>query len=321
MKILVGARLSEQDVAALRSAAPNAQICIAADLQAALIEVADAQVYVAGRWSDEILAAGRSLRWVHFTWAGMDDVLSPALVESEVTVTNSAAVFAVPMAEHAMALMLAFARGVHLCSRRKPAQLWHGEGSRRSVASQLGELNGATLGVVGFGGVGSAAAQRAKAFGMRVLAVRRHPERPCEHADEALTPDHLSDLLSRSDYVLISCALTPDTRGLMGELQLGWMKPGAVLINVARGAVVDEPALVEALRAGHIRGAALDVTCEEPLPLDSPLWEMENVIVTPHISGTSPKTWNRQMERLLENVRRYAAGEPLLSVVDKCAGY
>jgi len=321
MKIVIGTRLSEDELAALRGAAPDAQICVAADVQAALTEIADAQVYVAGHWSEDVLAAGRSLRWVHFTWAGMDDVISPALAESDVTVTNSAGVFAVPMAEHVMAVMLAFARGVHLCARRKPEQLWHGEGARRAVAAQLGELNGSTLGIVGFGGVGAATAQRAKALGMRVLAVRRHSERPCEHADEVLTLDHLSDLLSRSDYVLISCALTPDTQGLIGERQLAWMKPGAVLINVARGAVVDEPALVDALRAGRIRGAALDVTCEEPLPLDSPLWEMENIIITPHISGTSPKTTVRQMERLRENVRRYAAGEPLLSIVDKRAGY
>jgi D-2-hydroxyacid dehydrogenase (NADP+) len=126
MKIVIGTRLSEDDLAALRGAAPDAQICVAADVQAALTEIADAEVYVAGRWSDEILAAGRSLSWVHFTWAGMDDVISPALAESDVNVTNSAGVFAVPMAEHVMAVMLAFARGVHLCARRMAELLWHG---------------------------------------------------------------------------------------------------------------------------------------------------------------------------------------------------
>jgi phosphoglycerate dehydrogenase-like enzyme len=238
-----------------------------------------------------------------------------------VTLTNSAGVFAVSMAEHALALMLAFARGLHLCARRKPEQVWHGEGSRQSVASEMRELNGTTLGVVGYGQVGAATAQRAKAFGMKVLAVRRRPERASAYADEVWPLDRLGDVLSRSDYVLVSCALTPATRGLIGEPQIARLKPDAVLVNVARGAVVDEAALIEALRAGRIRGAGLDVTCEEPLPLDSPLWRMENVIITPHVSGTSPQTWRRQMEFLCENLRRYAAGEPLLNVADKRAGY
>jgi phosphoglycerate dehydrogenase-like enzyme len=323
VKVVIGARLSEEDLAALRSAAPNACICVAADREAALAEVPDAQAYVAGHWSDEVLAAGRKLRWVHFMWAGVDGVLSPALAQSDLTVTNSAGVFAIPMAEHAMALMLAFARGVHVCARRRPerAPAGHDDQWRHSIASRLGELCGATLGVVGYGKVGSATAQRAKAFGMRVLAVRRRPEEPAELADEVLAPDHLGELLGRSDYVLISCPLTPHTRGLIGQREFASMKPGAVIVNVARGAIVDEPALIEALRAGRIRGAALDATCEEPLPPDSPLWQMENVIVTPHVAGASPQTPRRQMECVRENLRRYAAGEPLLNVVDKRAGY
>jgi len=219
-------------------------------------------------------------------WAGLDTELFPAVSESGVTVTNSAGVFAVPMAEHAMALMLAFARALHVCMRRSPEALWHAKGSRRSVAEQMAELNGATLGVVGYGGIGRAAAQRAKAFGMKILA-----------SDPAITSEDakefgaefvaLEELLRRSDVVSLHVPATDATRGMMNAERLKLMKPTAVVINTARGVVIDEAALYDALKNGTIKAAGLDVYAKEP-PVDSPLMQLENIVLTPHLaSGTS----------------------------------
>ncbi|MCK4375671.1 MAG: D-2-hydroxyacid dehydrogenase [Candidatus Brocadiae bacterium] len=321
MKVVVASRLSEDEAEGLRAAAPGAEVCLADGWDAVLAEVAEAEAYVPGPWNEDVLAAAPGLRWVHFLWAGLDGQLFPASLESEITITNSAGVFVIPMAEHVLALMLAFARAVHLCARRTPEQLWHAEGARASITDRMAELEGATLGILGYGGIGRAVAERARAFGMEILALRRRPAGGDARADQVWGPDRLPDLLARSDYLVISCALTPETRGLIGERELAAMKPNAVVINVARGAVIDEGALVAALASGRIAGAGLDVTAEEPLPQDSPLWQMDNVIITPHVSGNSPRTWQRQMDVLRENLRRYAAGEPLLNVVDKAAGY
>ncbi len=316
VKVVIGGDVGGADLAAT-----GVRVCVADGRDAVLKELPDADGYVPGPWDDEVLAAAPGLRWVHFMWAGVDGLIFPAAVESDVTITNSAGAFAVPMAEHVMALMLAFARGVHLCTCRSPHDLWHAEGSRGSLTPHMREMSGATLGILGYGGIGRETARRAKAFDMRVVALRRRPTDDDPFADEVFGPERLDDLLRESDYLLISCALTDETCGMIGARELALMKPGAVIVNVARGAVIDEAALVAALQDGPIRGAGLDVTDREPLPLESPLWGMENVIVTPHVAGASPRTQQRQLEVLRENLRLFAAGEPLLNVVDKRLGY
>lgn len=318
MKILIGADISEEKMQRLRAAAPDAEIAAAADRPAVLNQIADADAYTPGPWDEGVLAAAQRLRWVHFRWAGVAGQLFPPLVESAVVVTNSAGVFAVPMAEHAMALMLALARALNLCLPPSPEDPWRATAER--VRQRTRELHGVTLGILGYGGIGRATAQRARGFGMRVLALRRHPE-PDEFAEVVWGPERLDDLLRASDYLLISCALTDQTRGMIGERELTLMKPGAVIVNVARGSVILAPALLRALQERRIGGAALDVTNPEPLPADSPLWRMDNVIITPHVSGSSPETSRRQFELLEENVRRFAAGRDLLNVVHKRAGY
>lgn len=318
--VLIGHRMAEHDLAALSSAAPGANVTRADGRDGVLAAIVGADAYLPGPWDAEVLRAAGRLRWVHFSSAGLDGLLFRAAVESDVTITNSAGVYAVPMAEHAMALMLAFCRALNVCLRRGPEQLWHARGARRSLTGRMTELGGATLGILGYGGIGRETARLAKAFGMRVLALRRHPA-PDELADEVSGLDGLDELLRRSDYLLVSCALTEETRGLIGARELALMKPTAVVVNVARGAVVDEDALIEALRKGTIGGAGLDVTTREPLPTDSPLWGMENVIITPHVSAASPRTSGRSLELVAENLRRFAAGEPVLNVVDKRAGY
>ncbi len=194
------------------------------------------------------------------------------------------------------------------------------QGERRWHKLGLRELRGLTVGIIGLGDIGGEIARLCRAFGMRVLGLRRHP-RPYEHADEVLGPDRLHDLLAHSDFVVITCPLTEETRGLIGRAELAAMNPDAWLINVARGAIVDEEALLEALRERKIGGACLDVFTEEPLPEDSPFWDLPNVIITPHNSWSSPHIQEREVDLFLDNLRRYVAGEPLLNVVDKQVGY
>lgn len=318
MKMLV-VRMSEQDLAKVAAAAPALEVVVARENAEVPARMADVEIYLPGPREPESFAQAEKLRWVHMTWAGVDHSPFLKALRAEVVVTNSAGVFAIPIAEHALALILAFSRGTHFCSRRSREEVW-GKGHWQRLQPHLLELGDATLGIVGYGGIGRETARRAKAFGMRVIGQRRHPQ-PDDFADAVWGPERLDDLLRASDYLLVSAPLTDRTRGLIGARELALMKPNGVIINVARGAIIDQPALVQALQEKRLRGAGLDVTSPEPLPFDSPLWEMENVLITPHVSGSSPRTWQRQFDFFLENLRRYLAGEPLLNVVDREAGY
>jgi phosphoglycerate dehydrogenase-like enzyme len=320
MRLLV-VRLSEGEVERTGAIASSIEIERAENDAEVLAKMPEAEIYLPGPRDPRFFENAGKLRWVHCLWAGMDHSPFLAVLDKEVIVTNSAGVFAVPIAEHALALMLAFCRGIHLSLRWPREKVWAEREHWKEWVPRLFELEGATLGIIGYGGIGRAAARSAKAFGMRILALGRSPKEGDGIAKEIWGADRLNDLLRESDYVLISCPLTKETRGLIGERELALMKPQAVIINIARGAIIDEPALIRTLQAGSIRGAGLDVTAREPLPFDSPLWDMENVILTPHVAGTSPSTWRRQFDLFLENLRRYAAGEPLLNIVDREAGY
>ncbi len=252
------------------------------------------------------------LRWVHTISAGVDHLLFPELRELDTILTNASGVFNVPIAETVMAYILAVVK-------RLP-EFWAHQRERRWEKLPLRELRGQTVGIVGLGDIGAEVARLCRAFGMRVLGLRRRPA-PSDVADEVMPPDRLRDLLARSDFVVIAVPLTPETRGMMGRAELAAMKPDAWLINISRGAVVDEEALIEVLQEGRIGGACLDVFAQEPLPSESPLWDLPNVIITPHNSWSSPHIEEREIDLFLENLRRYVAGQPLLNVVDKQAGY
>ena len=265
-------------------------------------------------------ARARSLRWIHVSAAGVGSALFPALVESEVVLTNGRGLHAVAMAEHALGVMLALARRLHLARDAQRDRRW----------SQVplwieppgpGQLEGGTLGLLGLGAVGRALAQRAAALGMRVIAVRRHPAREPAPAHEQWGVERLDDLLACADWMVLAAPLTAETRGLIGRERLARLRPTAALVNLGRGALVDEGALCEALAAGRLAGAALDVFEHEPLPDDSPLWSMPNVIVTPHISGLGPRYWERGVELFRRNLTAFLDGRPLENVVDKRAGY
>jgi phosphoglycerate dehydrogenase-like enzyme len=265
--------------------------------------------------------AGSKLRWVHTATAGVGSLLYPELRDSDVTLTNSAGIHAEPMAESVIAMLLHFARGLDVAVRAQAAGEWD-PSKFEAAPPAVREVAGATLGIIGIGGIGRAVAWRAAALGLRVIATRRRAtNRPPEDIDLITGDDAVATLLARSDYVVLATPSTAQTRRMLGREQLASMKRGAVLINVARGDLVDETALADALRDGRLRGAALDVFDREPLTADSPLWQLPNVLITPHVSATSGRFWRRQTDLLLDNVQRYLAGQRLRNVVDKTAGY
>jgi phosphoglycerate dehydrogenase-like enzyme len=273
------------------------------------------------------------LRWVQTYFAGVDGWLERSGERvKDVLVTTASGVHGPNMAEYALLLMLAFAHALPEMQELQRRAEWPAE-RRKSLVP--GELRGATLGVVGYGSIGREAARLARALGLRVVGCKRDPQRRedtgwawpgtgdprGELPERIYAVEDLDDMLRDCDYVLLTLSLTPATRHIIDSAALRAMKPGAVLINVARGGLVDEPALVEALSTGHLRGAGLDVFEQEPLPADSPLWSFPNVILTPHISGITPAYEDRLMALFAENLRRYMAGQTLLNLVDLYLGY
>lgn len=290
----------------------------------ALEGVVGAEVYLGMGVPREIFLAAVAgeaprLRWAHTGSAGVGAALYPEMRASDVILTNSAGVMGPPIAETVIGMVLFFARGFDLALESRRRREWVKD-AIYDPDSPVREVGDATLGIVGYGGIGRAVAERARALDMRVLATKRQPA--AADGVEILTgTEGLQRLLAESDYVAITIPATAQTTGLIGAAELGLMKPTAVLINVARGSIVDEPALVEALRSGRLRGAGLDVFAKEPLPPESPLWELPNVLMTPHVSAVSPRYWRRETDLIVENIRRYLAGRELLNVVDKERGY
>ncbi len=274
--------------------------------------IEDADVVAAARVAPHVFQRAKRLKWLQSWTAGPNDLMHDGIRASPVLVTSCKGNGAIPLAEHAMMLML-------MLNRK----------ARRLLAAQMeshwdkfhhGELNGRTCGIIGVGHSGSDLALKARAFHMRVLGLRRRNE-PAEHFDRVYTQDALHDFLAECDYVVVTAALTEATHGMLGEAEFRAMKPTAFYVCISRGAIADAGALARALTEGWIAGAGLDAHAVEPLPPDSPFWSMPNVIVTPHIGATAPETFQRGDAIFLENLRRFVAGEPLINVVDKTAGY
>lgn len=263
---------------------------------------------------------GAGLRWIHTGTAGVAALLYPELVESDVVLTNSAGIHAPAMAETVLGMMLHFARGLDFAVRSQAAARWDSTPFEQRVG-EVTELDGATLGIVGLGGIGLETARRARALGMHVLAVRRSSVPGPTGVDLLRGEGALLELVRRSDYLLVALPVTARTRGLIGRTEIAALKPGAVVVNVARGDIVDEEALYEALEGGRLRGAALDVFRTEPLASDSPIWRLPNVLITPHVSATTTRFWEREVDLIRDNVARYLAGRALRNVVDKRLGY
>lgn len=269
-----------------------------------------------------LFLAAERLRWVHSAAAGVGGALYDEMRASDVLLTNSAGVHAVPIAEYVVAGILHFFRGLDVALAQQRETRWD-KAFFVADDSPVREVGGTQVLIVGAGGIGSEVAQRLSALGATCVGTRRHPERGApEGFARVVAADALDAELPAADVLVIAAPLTAESRGLMTRERLARMKRGAVLVNVARGALVDEAALAEALRAGTLRGAVLDVFAREPLASDSPLWQLRSVLLTPHVSPVSPgRFWPRALEVFCDNWRRFHRGEPLRNLVDKNAGY
>ncbi|MEF8841087.1 MAG: D-2-hydroxyacid dehydrogenase [Haloarculaceae archaeon] len=292
---------SESLAASVTDRLPDLDLRVARTPAESRALVADAEVALAASLPEEVLAAAEGLRWVQALSAGVDFYDLDALREAGVLLTSAAGVHAEPMAEQTLGYLLLFERDVLRGVRQQEAGLWQ--------RYEGGELRGKTLGIVGVGAVGSRVAELAGAFGMTVLGTKRDPSTAPDAVDEVWAPDGLHELLVRADYVVLACPLTDETRGLIGREELGIMDEESVLVNVARGPIVEEDALVEALQQGVVRGAALDVFGTEPLPAASPLWDLPNAVVTPHMSGSTPHKEHRLADLFATNLEAFRAGD------------
>jgi phosphoglycerate dehydrogenase-like enzyme len=304
----------------LQAEFPNTKMTLVQDPARRRAELIDTDVLFAVRFSPEDFTAAKQLKWLHLASAGATHVLFPELVESDVIITNSRGLHGIPIAEYVIGVMIILARKLHEAYRFQLEGKW----SRREMFdrySTFSELYGHIAGIIGLGAIGLAVAERLKALGMRVIATKRKLDvvPPC--VDELLGPEGLRHLLQTSDFVVIAAPLTPETQGLIGEKELRLMKPTAYIINVGRGAIIQEAVLIRALKEGWIAGAGLDVTEVEPLPPESELFHLSNVFLTPHYSGLRSNYWEHATALFKPNLGKFLRGEPLDNVVDKLNGY
>jgi phosphoglycerate dehydrogenase-like enzyme len=262
----------------------------------------------------EVFLMCKDVRWVHSRSAGLDNVLFPELVSSHVPLTNGSGVFSQSLGEFSLAAILYFAKDFRRMIRNQVAGVWE--------QFDVEEIDGQTVGIVGYGDIGRAVAKRVRPMGMTVLAVKRHPPQTADPLiDQFYPPEDLLKMLARCDYVVASLPLTPETHHMISDAQFAAMKPTAVVINVGRGPVIDEAAMVRALTARRIKGAGLDVFELEPLPPGDPMYRLENVLLSPHCADHTAEWLNQAMRFFLEQDRRFSNGEPLENVVDKSLGY
>ena len=284
-------------------------------------ELKDAEVIFTISLRPKQFIEARKLRWIHAPTAAVHQFMFPELIRSKVVLTNSTEVHGPVVAEHVIGLIFALAKKIPQAALLQRQRIW-GQESIWSDEQRLREIAGATLGLIGVGSIGRRVAKMASALGMRVIAVREHVDKGAPDGVQAVySSSELEKLLAQSDFVVMAAPLLDATQKLMNAERFSQMKPGAFMINVGRGPQVDEKALAEALRGRKIAGAALDVFEQEPLPASSPLWDLENLLITPHTGGLTDKLWERHYELFSENLRRYLAHQPLQSVVDKSAGY
>jgi len=283
-------------------------------------EIGDADIAISWSLRGEQIKTAKKLKWIHSTAAAVHQLMTPELLESDIVVTNARDVHGPVVAEHAIALAFALAKRLPQAVKHQQQKHW-AQHDLWNAQPRPRELSGSTMTIIGMGGIGRPLAKLAKSLGMRVVGVREHPDRGRELADVTYGFGELELALREADFVVLAVPVTPKTHHLMNSQRLAQLRPDAYLINVGRGVLIDEEALAQALRAKSFAGAALDVTTEEPLPPDSPLWHMENVLITPHIAGLTERMWERHYVHYTENLRRHLAGEPLLWVVEKQCGY
>ena len=318
--VLVLADPTEPRLAMLEELPPETGIAVGNSAEAFVRAAPDATVIfnwsLAGDLQREVFRMCPKVEWVHSRSAGLDGLLFPELVDSPARLTNASGVFSQSLGEFVVGAILYFAKDLRRMIRNQAASVWE--------PFDIVEVRGQTVGIVGYGDIGRAVATRVRALGMRVLAVKRHGP-PAHQADPLAEriygPEGLVEMVSRSDYVVAAAPLTPETAGMIGARELAAMKPDAVLINVGRGPVVEEAALVKALSEKRIKGAALDVFDTEPLPQGHPFYRLENVLLSPHCADHTPDWLDQAMRFFLTQFERFRKGEPLQNVVDKRLGY
>ncbi|GAA2459859.1 D-2-hydroxyacid dehydrogenase [Actinomadura vinacea] len=308
--LITEAPVPEDVIDGLRETAAGFEIIAKADLADELLARAEV---VAGHLSPERLDIAKALRWNHLWTAGTDADLPQRMVDSDIVLTSSAGNGAVPLAEHALLLMMMLGRDMPRWTAAQSARRWE--------RFRHGELAGKTVGIVGMGKAGQDLAVKCHAFHMRVLGLRSRPEKGATRVEHMYGPTEIVEFAAACDFLFVAAPLVETTRGMIDESVFAAMKPSAFIVNVSRGEIIDEPAMLAAVTEGRIAGAGLDAHREEPLPENSPWWSLPNVVVTPHNGATTPQTVARGMDIFVENVNRYVTGGRLLNVVDKNSGY
>jgi len=305
---------------AIRKRWPEMRVLHLPNYDALPAELPDTDIFVGYSLRAEQLKAGKKLKWIHSTAAGVAQLMYPELRDSGILVTNPSGIFSVPMGEHAMGLLLALARNFPDSVRQQDRARWSQQ-ELWDKPQHLTELNGQVLLIVGYGSIGHEVAKRAKAFDMHVWGVTRSGTGDGTHVEKIVPSGKLHEVLPEADYIVIAAPETAETKRLIGAEEIGRMKKGARLINVARGSLLDEAALVRALKSGALGGAALDVASTEPLPPKSPLWNAPNLLITPHTSAVSDRLWVRHTALLMDLLERWFDGRKMFNQVDFARGY
>jgi phosphoglycerate dehydrogenase-like enzyme len=317
MKILLGPWPSDKPLDDLRRTFPRVDFAVAATREQVAAEITDADAYF-GAPTPDVLRAARRLRWIQASSAGVEWLEAvPEIVDSDIVVTNTRGAHAGTIGEHVFAMLLTFTRQMRFFDEEQRRHVW----SRAEGEERVEGLAGRTMGIIGFGNIGRAIGQRAAAFELRVVAVDAQPVAAPPFVEQVFGLGGLPEMLRMADVVVVSVPLTPETRGMLGAPELALLRPSAYLVVVSRGGIVDEESLVDALHSHRLAGAGLDVTLREPLPSDSPLWDVERLIITPHVSAHSKRTMDLMWAIVKENVGHFLAGEPLTNPVDKRIGY
>ncbi|MBZ5664712.1 MAG: D-2-hydroxyacid dehydrogenase [Acidobacteriia bacterium] len=299
---------------------PRVQVVHLPDYKRMDEEIVDAEIVIAWSVRPQQIVEAKKLRWIHSPAAAVHQLIFPELVNSDIILTNAREVHGPVVAEHVIALIFALAKKIPGSVRLQEKHVW-GQQILWDELPRVREVSGATLGMVGLGSIGRPVVKSAKALGMRVIAVREHPEKGSEGADAIFAPAQIDEVFRQADYIVLATPVTASTKAIANAARLALMKPEACLINVGRGPLVDESTLAVAVREKKIGGAALDVFPKEPLPADSPLWDVPNLLITPHTAALTDKLWERHYTLFSENLRRYLKGDSLLAIVDKRKGY
>lgn len=313
LNILVINNLAERHMKAIKSVAPNCNV-ITCDFEKAAEYIRDIDILVTWGTMDirPLFLAAPKLVWVHSLSAGVESLVFPEMKSSNTLLTNSKGIHGIPVSEHVFAMMLAFTRGLHLFIHQQAKHQW----KRLNVD----EIHGKTMGIVGLGSIGREIAKKAKGMGMNVVASKQTMTTEL-FVDELYPPEKLHELLSLSDFVVTALPLLEETKDLFTINEFAVMKPSAYFINIARGSIIKQDDLVAALEQGLIKGACLDVFEEEPLSATSPLWDMSNVIITPHVAGLSPNYLDRAVKLFADNLSRFLQKKEMLNSIDKLKGY